>query len=260
MSVIHLTDVSFVRNGKYILNNINWIVEPGERWVLMGLNGSGKSSLLSIVQGQNWPTTGTVQVLGETFGKTRMPDLQKRIGWVGSILNAKLNQYDTVDRIILSGYFSSIGIYKKYGESELELVQSIMQRLGIEHLTGRQYITCSQGQQQLILIARALIADPEILILDEPCNALDLFATEAILKSIAQLTKDPQGPTILYVTHHAHHIIPEFDHTLLLKNGEIFSQGQTTDILTSQQLSDFYSHSVDVSPMANERFMVTVTP
>lgn len=253
--MINLTDVSMVRDSKQILDAINWQVQAGQHWVLMGLNGSGKSSLLNIISGQQWPTTGTVEVLGERFGSTKIPDLRKRIGWVGSVLNAKINQFDTTDRIILSGIFNSIGIYKDYGQEELDQVDEVMKRLNITHLKGRKYLTCSQGQQQLVLIARSLISNPELLILDEPCNGLDIFATEQILDQVADLISQDNAPTVLYVTHQASEITPMFDHTLLLKDGSIFDQGETNQVLTTENLSLFYDHSVKVDKHGN-RYLV----
>lgn len=254
--MIKITNVSYVRNAKDILKDIHWHVEAGQHWVLMGLNGSGKSSLLNIINGQSWPTTGTVEVLGERFGKTKIPLLRQRIGWVGSVLNTRINQFDTIDRIILSGIFNSIGIYQQYGQEELDRVDEVMARLNITHLKGRKYLTLSQGQQQLVLIARCLISHPELLILDEPCNGLDIFATEKILNQIATLIEDEHAPTVLYVTHQANEITPMFDHTLLLKNGQIFDQGETSKVLTTTNLSDFYDHSVRVDKIGNERYLV----
>ena len=135
--MIHLNNVSFVRQGKTILEDINWQVKPGEHWVMMGLNGSGKTSILNIIQGQNWPTTGKVDILDETFGKTSIPNLQKRIGWVGSTLNTRINHYQTVEKIILSGIFSSIGVYQKYTETDLQAVDQMMKNLDIYDLKGK---------------------------------------------------------------------------------------------------------------------------
>lgn len=256
--MINLQNVSLIRDQKEILKDIDWRVKPGEHWALMGLNGSGKSTLLNIISGQLWPTTGSVEVLGERFGQTKLPQLKKRIGWVSSALNTKLNQYDTVERIILSGLFHSIGIYQKYGEEELGHVDAVMERLNILALKGRKFHTCSQGEQQMVLIARSLISDPELLILDEPCNGLDLFASEKLLQQIEQLTREENAPTILYVTHHIHEITPMFSHILLLKSGRSFQQGRIEDILTTDHLSAFYDHDVEVIQTKQQRYHVYV--
>lgn len=254
--MIQLNNVSFVRQGKTILEDIDWQVKPGEHWVMMGLNGSGKTSILNIIQGQNWPTTGEVTVLEETFGKTSIPNLQKRIGWVGSTLNTRINHYQTVEKIILSGLFSTIGIYQKYTEEDLDAVDRIMKHLDIYDLKSKKYSQCSQGQQQFVLIARSLISRPELLILDEPCNGLDLFATEKLLKKVVELISSDDGPTVIFVTHHAEQIMPEFDHTLLLKDGRIFEQGPTQNILNADKLTKFYDQPVNVINLENDRFLV----
>lgn len=258
MKMIELNNVSFVRQGRTILEAIDWQIKPGEHWVMMGLNGSGKTSILNIIQGQNWPTTGSVKILGETFGKTSIPNLQKRIGWVGSTLNTRINHYQAVEKIILSGIFSTIGVYQKYTESDLEAVDQVMKNLDIYDLKGKKYSECSQGQQQFILIARSLINQPELLILDEPCNGLDLFATEKLLHKTVELIGRESGPTIIFVTHHAEQIMPEFDHTLLLKDGRIFEQGSTQDILNVDKLTAFYDQPVNVVNLDNDRFLVHV--
>lgn len=256
--MIILENVSFMRQNKQILNDIDLHVKAGQHWVLMGLNGSGKSTLLSIVSGQNWPTTGQVQVLGETFGQTRMPDLKKRMGWVGSTLNTRINQYDTVERIVLSGMFASIGIYQDYTPDDLADVQQVLSSLNISHLSPKKYLECSQGQQQMVLIARALVAIPELLILDEPCNGLDLFATEQILALIQALIQDDASPTIIFVTHHISQIIPEFSHCLLLKDGNIYQQGPTKKLLNTATLSDFYDQDVTVIETERQRYIAYI--
>lgn len=254
--MIDMTGVSYRKQGKQILENINWQVNKGQHWVLMGLNGSGKTSLLNILSGNSWPTTGSVTVLGEKFGQTNIPALKKRIGWVSSILTTRLNLYEQVEKIILSGIFSSIGIYQDYGQKEIDQVDQVMALLNIEKLKGHPYNQCSQGQQQLVLIARALVAQPDLLILDEACNGLDLFATEIILDSIRRLSQLDNGPTIIFVTHHADQIIPQIENILLLKDGQIFQQGKTQDVLTKEVLKSFYDQEVQVLTLSNGRPLV----
>ncbi len=256
--MIQLKDVDFIRNGNYILKDINWQVKKGQHWAMMGLNGSGKSSILNLIHGLTWPSEGELTVLGEKFGQTSIPNLQKRIGWVGSALNTRLNQYEKVEKLILSGLYNSIGLYQNYGQDELDQVDQVMERLEISQLKGKIYHHCSQGEQQFVLIARALISQPELLILDEACNGLDLFATEKLLTTIAKLIESDQAPTIIFVTHHAEQVLPQFDHSLLLKDGQVFDQGLTTDILTTEALSQFYDAPVAVHSLTNGRYLVHV--
>lgn len=254
--MIDVVEVSYLRQGKQILEKINWQVTAGQHWVLMGLNGSGKTTLLNIISANSWPSTGSVTVLGEKFGKSNIPALKKKIGWVSSILTTRINVYEKVERIILSGIFSSIGIYEDYGKDEEERVDQLMELLKIDQLKGQQYNYCSQGQQQLVLLARALVAQPDLLILDEACNGLDLFATEIILETIRRLSQLEDGPTIIFVTHHADQIIPEIENILLLKDGKVFQKGKTQDILKEEVLQNFYGQAVQIMPLTNGRSLV----
>ncbi len=254
--MIKLKNVSLRRNGKEILKPIDWQVNQGEHWAIMGLNGSGKTSLLNIIKAYHWPTTGEVELLGEKFGEANLPKLQKRIGWVSSLLKTRINPYEPVEKIILSGLFSSIGLYQNYGTAEEEQVEEMMRMLSIEHLQGQPYNRCSQGQQQIVLIARALVSKPDLLILDEPCNGLDIFATELVLTTIQKMIQTPNGPNILFVTHHTDQIIVEMENVLLLKNGEVFAKGKTNDLLTEEVLGQYYNEPVEVMPLKNGRYLV----
>ena len=244
--MITVENVSFRRNNKRILHDVSWSVQQGEHWCLLGLNGSGKTTLLNIINGYIWPTEGEVHVLGHTFGQTNLPELRKEIGWVSSSLQQRFREHDTVFRIILSGKFASIGLYDEVDERDIERAKELMKLLQCEHLQNQAYGVLSQGERQRVLIARALMPSPKLLILDEPCTGLDLLAREQLLQFIEKVAAEPNGPTLIYVTHHVEEILPCFTHTLLMREGEVFASGQTNEQLTGSMLSDFFKRPIAV--------------
>ena len=254
--MIRFDHVNVIREKRKILNDINWHVKKGEHWAILGLNGSGKTTLLQLLNGYLWPSSGKLVVLGETFGKTAIPELRKRIGWVSSALQQQLNPNDIAENIVLSGKFASIGVWTIPTESEKRQALNLLIKCGGKELIGFRYGILSQGQQQIVLIARALMAEPEILILDEPCNGLDLFAKEKLLEDIQRIADEPEGPTMIYVTHHTEEILPFFTKLLLLKDGTIYKTGKTSELLKPDILNDFYGKSVQTMKMSNERLAV----
>jgi len=245
-AVIEIVDVSWKREHKEILSGVNWRVDQGQHWAILGLNGSGKTTLLNILNGYIWPTKGTVSVLGERYGNVDLRELRKKIGWVSSSLQEKLYVRDLTQDVVISGKFASIGLYDTPTDEDRERAIELMKQLGCEHLIGRPYNTCSQGEKQKTLIARALMASPELLILDEASNGLDFLSRENLLSSINQLAEQPNAPTMLYVTHHIEEILPVFSHTLFIRRGEVMMQGKTSDLLHSNPLSDFFETPVHV--------------
>ncbi|MBA4495673.1 ABC transporter ATP-binding protein [Paenactinomyces guangxiensis] len=256
--IIDVKHVSWKREKKMILQNISWQVNPGEHWCLVGLNGSGKTTLLNLLNGYIWPTTGTVTVLGHQFGECDLRELRKKIGWVSSSLQQKLYGHETAGRIVLSGKFASIGLYEQPEKQDEEEAISLMAFLGLEELSERTYDTLSHGERQKVLIARALMASPRLLILDEPCTGLDILAREQLLKLIDKIARQPGCPTLIYVTHHVEEILPCLSHTLLLKRGKVYTTGLTSKIMTSQLLSDFFDTSMEVLHQ-NGRFWISLT-
>ncbi|MWC28038.1 ABC transporter ATP-binding protein [Paenibacillus sp. MMS18-CY102] len=244
--VIHIDDVSWVRDGATILKDVNWTVEPGEHWCIVGLNGSGKTTLLNMINGYIWPTKGSVSVLGKKFGEYDLRELRKSIGWVSSSLQQRLYGGETAINIVLSGKYATIGLYDKPDEDALEQAHDLLRLLGCEKLANRTYNTFSQGERQRVLIARALIAAPKLLILDEPCTGLDVFARELLLRMVERIAQQPNAPTLLFVTHHIEEIMPVFNRTLLVKQGEIFGAGPTQDILNTELLSRFFDAPLEV--------------
>jgi len=246
-NVIHLQDVSWKRQQKHILSDINWHVEKGEHWAVLGLNGSGKTSLLNIVTGYSWPTTGHVRVLDKPFGKIDIRELRKSIGWVSSSLEARLNESERAEDIVVSGKYASIGLaYEQPAEADFDKAFQIIEQMRCSHLIGRTYRTCSQGEKQKLLIARGLMASPDLLLLDESTSGLDFISREELLSAIQQLIKQDNAPTIIFVTHHIEEVLPEFSHTLMLKDGTVFEKGPSSDVLTTDNLSRFFDMPVNI--------------
>ncbi|NIK77419.1 iron complex transport system ATP-binding protein [Paenibacillus castaneae] len=244
--IIDIHNVSWDREGKQVLKNINWTVQEGEHWCLLGLNGSGKTTLLNMINGYIWPTVGSMSVLGRTFGEYDLRELRKSIGWVSTSLQQKLYGSETAIKIVLSGKYATIGLYDHIDAEDVEKAESLMKKLGCAALIKRTYDTLSQGERQRVLIARALMAAPKLLILDEPCTGLDVFAREQLLQMIASVAPQQDAPTIIYVTHHVEEILPCFSRTLLLKEGQVFAAEQTSDVLTSTKMGEFFGVAVDI--------------
>ncbi|UUZ84416.1 ABC transporter ATP-binding protein [Paenibacillus sp. P26] len=211
--IIDVRQVSYRRDNKMLLRDVSWQVRPQEHWAILGLNGSGKTTPLNMINGYIWPTEGSIQVLGETFGETDLRELRKSIGWVSSSLQDKLYGTDKSQYVVLSGKFATLRLFDDVEQEDLEQAEEYMRRLGCLHLWDHPYQTCSQGEKQKLLIARALMASPKLLILDEPCNGLDIFSREQLLASIGEWASRKDTPTVLLVTHHTEEILPLFGHT-----------------------------------------------
>lgn len=245
--IFEMNNISWMRDGKKVLTNVNWKMNKGEHWALFGLNGSGKTTLLNMLNGYIWPTTGEISVLGHKFGQVDLRELRKSIGWVSSSFQEKLHRSQKSQELVVSGKYATIGLYQSPTEEDYARADTLMRQLGILHVKDRAYATCSQGEQQKLLIARALMASPKLLILDEAANGLDFISKEGLLDSIAELASGEHAPHLLYVTHHTEEILPIFTHTLLLRRGEVFSSGETKQIFNDQQLSQFFEMPVAVS-------------
>ncbi|MGX9134094.1 ABC transporter ATP-binding protein [Rummeliibacillus sp. JY-2-4R] len=244
--VLHLQDVSLRKDESWILHHIDWEIQKGEHWVLYGLNGAGKTALLNMLCAYYFPTSGQVEVVGKTFGKSVLGDqLRRKIGIVSAGFQEMLNPLDSAFEIVLSGAYASIGLYDKPTPEIREKAIRLLHRLGSFDYADRNYETLSQGEKQRILIGRALMLDPELLILDEPATGFDFIAREALLKTVDEIAKMENGPTIIYVTHHVEEILPVFQNTLLLKKGEVFAKGKTKEMLKSDTLSAFFETPVE---------------
>lgn len=251
--------VSFVRNGRSILDQIDWSVQPREHWVVMGANGSGKTTLLRLLAGYLWPTRGEIIVLGERFGHVDLRELRKKIGWVGSFLEAQISFSQNPLDLIVSGKFASIGVYDRPAKEDYERAHYLAQLLQCEKILDSSYGVLSQGEKQRLLIARALIHRPQLLILDEPCAGLDLVAREELLQTLQFLGESPEAPTMVLVTHQTEEIMPAFSHILLLKEGKCLASGRKEDALNSRLLSEAFGIEIHVAEEWN-RYRTCVSP
>ncbi|WP_053217567.1 ABC transporter ATP-binding protein [Virgibacillus senegalensis] len=246
--VIKAKQIIFQREGRKILLEVDWQVCTGQHWVILGLNGSGKTSLLKIVTGYEWPTQGTVDVLGNRFGKTNLPELRKSIGWVSSSLDEQFfrRPTDTALEVVLSGKHASIGIYEAINDQDVWRAVNLLRQFQVADFADRPFGNLSQGEKRRVMIARALMPEPEMLILDEPCNGLDIYAKEQLLAAIQKMAFQEGGPTLLYVTHQLEEVIPAISHALLMKKGNVVAAGEKKETLTSSLLSETFQIPVEI--------------
>jgi iron complex transport system ATP-binding protein len=245
--IADLTGITYIRDAQAILRDISWQIARGQHWALLGANGSGKTTLLKVVTGYEWPSEGEVRVLGEHFGECNLPELRKTIGWVSSAL---LHQFPYMSRAVdvaASGLDASIGLYRDITESEWATARDALARVDLADLADRPYRLLSQGEQQRVLIARALVRQPALLILDEACAGLDPMAREHFLASLESLARSSQAPAMIFVTHHIEEIGPWITHVLVLKAGKVLAQGPKADILQDRVLTDAFGGQCKVT-------------
>ena len=253
--ILSYKNVSFRRDGREILKNINWEIKKGENWTLLGLNGSGKSTLLSMIPAYTFATSGEVSVFEKKFGTCVWAEVKEKVGFVSSSLNTfsdSLNN-QTLNNIVLSGKYNSIGIYQEITQKDREKANNIIKDFKLSHLKLNKYITLSQGEQRKTLLARAFMNEPSLLILDEPCSGLDIRAREIFLKTLEESKSDIP---FIYVTHQIEEIISSITHVAILDNGEIVSQGNKFEVLTEENLSKLYGIDLKIEWSNNRPWLI----
>ncbi|MCD6319867.1 MAG: ATP-binding cassette domain-containing protein [Candidatus Desulfofervidaceae bacterium] len=245
-TVIKLSHVTLFRESKIILNNISWTVQKGEQWAIVGANGAGKSSLLHIISGYLWPSKGKVEVVGQTYGRCDLRILRQKIGWLTYNLAHEISPGQKAIETVISGKYASIGLWTVPEENDYTTAYQLMQIIGCNHLEATPFGKLSQGEKQKVLICRALMAQPALLLLDEPLAGLDLTSREKVLANLNNILQLSHPPTLILVTHHIEEIIPLFTHVLLLKNGEILAAGPKKDVLTDPLLSQTFGLKVHI--------------
>jgi iron complex transport system ATP-binding protein len=254
--VVSLSDVSLVLDGKKVLSHIDWEVMPGENWVVLGPNGAGKTSLLSIINGYRWPSSGAVSVLGRRFGEADLRELRKETGLVSSYLDWMISRDEKVMDLVLSGKFGSIKVWSKVEPSDVGKARSLLRAMGCSEHREKMVSELSQGEKQKVAIARALMARPRLLVLDEPCEGLDIASRESFLGGLAPLLSKRGGPSFIEVTHRTEDIPPGFTHALLLKAGRVVDSGEIGKTLTSRKLTRCLGTEIELRSLGGRYYMI----
>ncbi|MEO7931682.1 MAG: ABC transporter ATP-binding protein [Chthoniobacterales bacterium] len=257
--LLALENVSVRRGSVEILRGIDWTMRPGEHWVILGANGSGKTSLLAALTGYLSASEGTISLLGRTFGTYDWRELRKRVGLVSSSVRQRIPDEEEGQMTVLSGREAMVGHWGKVKKAELQRAQEILERLGCESLAWRPWLVLSQGERQKILIGRALMAEPDLLILDEPCAGLDPVAREDFLQHVELLARSENAPGLVLVTHHVEEITPGFSHVLLLQGGRVLHSGPKKRTLTSAHLAATFQRNLRLTQRGG-RYHLAIAP
>jgi len=240
-AVISFDGIGVTRSGSQLLHDVTWTVYPDERWVVLGPNGAGKTTLLTIAAGQLHPTTGSAVVLGEKLGRTDVWELRSRVGISTAKLAERIPPDERVIDVVVTAAWSVVGRWREqYDPMDEARARGLLAQLGVAPLAERVYGTLSEGERKRVQIARSLMTDPELLLLDEPAAGLDLGGREDLLKRLTTLAADPMAPALVLVTHHVEEIPPGFTHALLLREGAVVAQGPLELTITPTHLSETF--------------------
>ncbi|WP_147680080.1 ABC transporter ATP-binding protein [Actinomyces ruminicola] len=247
-SVLRFNDVSLHRGTTQILSHVTWSVAEGQHWVLLGPNGAGKTTIARIASAQLFPSSGTVDILGERLGRVDVSELRPRIGLSSSALAARVLGGETALSVVLSASYGRIGVWREeYDDFDVERARALLAALGADHLAERAWAGLSSGERKRVELARALMPDPELLILDEPASGLDLAGREQLLSALTEIVSAPGAPAMLLVTHHLEEIPVGFTHGLALRQGEAVAAGPLDAVLTSDVVTTAFGLPLEIT-------------
>ncbi|HEY1703074.1 MAG TPA: ABC transporter ATP-binding protein [Trebonia sp.] len=250
--VLKLRGVSIRRETSMLLRNIDWTAHEDERWIVIGPNGAGKTTLLQVAATQLFPTEGTIEVLGEKLGDVDVFDLRPRIGLTSASLAERVPAAEKVIDLVLTASYAILGRWKEeYDSADVTRAVELLDALGCAHLIRRRFATLSEGERKRVQIARAMMPDPELLLLDEPAAGLDLGGREDLLRRLSFLARDPKAPMMVLVTHHVEEVPDGFTHAMLLRRGSVLARGRIEDVFTTKNLSRCFGVPLEIEHRNN---------
>jgi iron complex transport system ATP-binding protein len=239
---LELQHVTFIRDERRILDDVNWTVDADQRWVILGANGSGKTTLVRIASMNEHPSRGVVRVLGETLGSTDVRVLRRRIGVMSASIGAQLRPgLSARDVVVTARYAALEPWWHRYTDEDYARADACLAQMGVGRYGDRSLGTLSSGEQQRVLLARAIMNEPGVVVLDEPSARLDLGGREHLVGALTEITTDPTAAPLVLVTHHVDEIPPGMTHAMLLREGVVLAAGAFDDVLTSESLSACFS-------------------
>ena len=254
-AVLQLRQATVRRGSKLLLDSVDWTVEEDERWAVLGPNGAGKTTMLQLAAATMHPTSGQVAIFGERLGAVDVFELRPRIGLSSAALAQRIPGGELVVDVVVSAGYAVIGRWREaYGRLDVGRARALLTRFGVGELADRTYGTLSEGERKRVQIARALMTDPELLLLDEPADGMDLGGREDLLRRLGMFAVDAEAPAMILVTHHVEEIPPGMTHALLLREGRVVSQGLIGDVLTSENLSEAFGLTLTVEREAARFF------
>lgn len=253
--LIDFRGVELIRGGNTLVGPVDWQVELDERWVIIGPNGAGKTSLVRMASAEEFPSKGLAHIMGERIGQTDMRDLRAMIGISSAAVQHRIPDHERVDDLVISAGYAILGRWREdYADMDFGRANQILEQVGAAHLAKRTWGTLSEGEKKRVILARALMADPELLILDEPSAGMDLGGREDLVGYLGDLAMDPDAPAIVMITHHVEEIPYGFTHAMVLDEGKIVAKGLINSVMTSENLTKAFKQPIQVDRIGERYF------